>query len=410
MFEFATDAGKILAVKKGGSGFEIVTGGSDYIRNLTLKATGGDPNNLVTLEITKDGNQVGKITVNKNDVDIDKVKSEIAQQDLEVRVDSGSGGGPGDPPDKPPTGGGGSFDDLPDDIKKAINNKNLTDDIKQQYARILTGEKKDIAEKLIRTQIDNFDPLVDVQKFENVVNALDSTADVVRMQRVFDRSYLNTLGDAMIKRYNKLLDQVKNNDLEAHPVFGNPSFSDRLALLDQVQKIQNAIKKKLPSDVYIDGKLSTREIAYGSYKITIPGKETISENIVALSGKKMPDQINGLSPESTIEVEGTKRRFIPIVPKKDKRFLELDQRGGVQDSERKIFIHILNELEKVTNIKFDPLNSYRHLNLSGQITINTQMTPCRYCANIIKKDMERMFGDKIQIDINYGVIYTDPKK
>ena len=79
---------------------------------------------------------------------------------------------------------------MPDDIKKAINNKNLTDDIKQQYVRILTGEKKDIAQELITTQIDNFDPLVDVQKFENVVNALDSTADVARMQRVFDQNYL----------------------------------------------------------------------------------------------------------------------------------------------------------------------------------------------------------------------------
>ena len=79
---------------------------------------------------------------------------------------------------------------MPDDIKKAINNKNFTDDIKQQYVRILTGEKKDIAQELITTQIDNFDPLVDVQKFENVVNALDSTADVARMQRVFDQNYL----------------------------------------------------------------------------------------------------------------------------------------------------------------------------------------------------------------------------
>ena len=405
VFEFATDAGKILAVKKGGSGFEIVTGGSDYIRNLTLKATGGDRSNLVTLEITKDGNQVGKITVNKNDVDVDLLKSELAQQDLEVRVDSGSGGGPGDPPDKPPTGGGGSFDELPDDIKKAINARsNLTDSVKQQYARILTGDKKDIAEELIRKQIDNFDPLADVKKFENVVNYLESTADVARMQRVFDQNYLdlmvNARGDNMKRRYLRLLEQVQSKEGIPDPpsYIGNLTFTQRLEILDEVRDIKTGIKNQIGS-AQLDPKsalarLYTLNIGYGSYKITGPNG-TIQNDFLSLSGFGSSNQLTNLLGGNTFNG----RQIVPDVNKQQQIF-KVNRKGGGDDSERKLLEDLVNQMQQGLNYKLERGKTYKQF--SGEITINTEMTPCPSCEAIINEQFKEMFPN-IKVNVKYGV-------
>ena len=306
---------------------------------------------------------------------------------------------------------------MPDDIKKAINNKNLTDDIKQQYVRILTGEKKDIAQELITTQIDNFDPLVDVQKFENVVNALDSIDDVARMQRVFDQSYLNTLGDYMMDRYERLFQQIQDGNVPKPPDYvGTLTVSDRLTVLDNVRSlktkfvnaIQDAVQNNRLSQAAADIlKISERNISYARYEITYPGGKTIGGEIVAVSGKTSQTLINSVG-----SIIDGKTIVTPIPRKKESKFFKATREGGANDSERKSFEYILREIKqnnkpRETGVNFQPNGGYKGKGFKGEITIYSEMKPCDSCEKVMIKQFQDYFGTDIKVNIKYGVEYKN---
>ena len=88
------------------------------------------------------------------------------------------------------------------------------------------------------------------ERFGNVFNAIDSTADVAIMERVFDEDYLDSMVDptnegdvTMRTRYEWLLDDVANGSIQA------TEFKERLTVLEKTKNVQEAVEEKLDSEM-----------------------------------------------------------------------------------------------------------------------------------------------------------------
>ena len=275
----------------------------------------------------------------------------------------------------------------------------LTPVQKQQYLDVIAGDI-DKGQKLLEFQ--NFGS---AERFRNVLNAIDSVDDVERLKRVFNEDYFSSLSEGNKKRYQKLLEDVANETLDSN----SPTFKERLEVLDEVQNIQRDVEKTVGSEIYTAKGLSEKMVVYSKYEITeISSGKTISDNVVSLSGRGMPEKINGQSPKQKIDVQGNDSRFVPTVSKKDKRLIASEEGLAKQDAERKIFIDILNQLENKTGIKFDPMNQYKGL-FKGKIEVNSQAAPCEFCAEMIGNLFNNMFGDNLKVIVKYGADYTKPE-
>lgn len=191
--------------------------------------------------------------------------------------------------------------------------------------------------------------------------------------------------------------------------FHEGTFKERLTVLGEVQSIQKNVEEIVGNEIYNSKNLGSKNIVYGKYEITeISSGETISNNVVSISGRKLPEQINGQSAKQTIEVQGNDSRLLPTVSKKDMRLRASIEGKALQDSERKFLIHVLDELEKKTGIRFDPLNQYKGL-FKGKIELNSQNSPCNFCQEMISNLFYRMFGNDIEVITKYGTDYTEPE-
>lgn len=249
------------------------------------------------------------------------------------------------------------------------------------------------------------------ERFLNVFNAI-TTADVAIMERVFHENYLDSLvnpnktnGQNMKTRYEKLLSDVADGNLAPQ----TPTFTERLKVLDEVLKTQTAVENKVGSNVYQEKGLYSRNYATGDYNITYSSPQTgepagtISSDFVSISGKKMPQEISSFTPRQTVEIDDIERNFIPAAPKIEKERLPVIRPTADQDSERKLFAHVLNELENISGKKLDPDADYISQGFSGEINITSQMKPCNSCQSLIEKELFKMFGNDIQVNVKYGV-------
>jgi hypothetical protein len=75
------------------------------------------------------------------------------------------------------------------------------------------------------------------------------------------------------------------------------------------------------------------------------------------------------------------------------------------DSERKLFEHILDQIERRIGHQLTPRTSYQGQGFSCRITVNTEMNPCASCADVVGNQFRQMFGYDVTVVINSGVQY-----
>ena len=190
----------------------------------------------------------------------------------------------------------------------------------------------------------------------------------------------------------------------------NQTLSEQLEVLEQATQTKRTLEERLTPEVYNDRRyqLGGRNIAFGSIELNLPSGQQINEEVVSISGKKFPQEINGRSPDHQIN----NRRIVPSPNRGDNR-LPVTQRdsGGHQDSERKMAYYILEQIEARTGINVDPSNLPEgeiYSGYSGKITISSEMSPCTSCADILTDQLNRLFGEgNIKVEVKYGVIFEE---
>ena len=261
------------------------------------------------------------------------------------------------------------------------------------------------------------------QRFKNVLNALDSVDDVERLKRVMDEDYLNSLGDEMAGRYRRLLDDIANGNSPPVAKYAEPlSFSDRLKVLDEVESVKTELAQKTkeaPADVQERMRITARNIGYGSYDIKLPNGEVVQGDFVSTSSKTSSKGADLL--EYTGKTMNDGRTIVPDFPKKRaSKFFEATRDRGANDSERKAFEYILGQIKSQLSkdrVSFKRVDEfierktgiYQGQGFSGKITINSEMTPCFSCENIIVSQFKEYFGSDISVEVKYGVEYKKPK-
>ena len=259
------------------------------------------------------------------------------------------------------------------------------------------------------------------ERFKNVLNALDSVDDVERLKRVFNEDYLNSLGEKMAGRYRRLLDDIADGNSPPVAKYAKPlSFSERLKVLDEVETVKTELAEKTknaPANVLKKMRMGQRNIAYGSYKIELPNSEVIEGNFVSRSAKTSAKGADLL--EYTGETLDDGRTFVPDFPKKRaSKFFEATEDRGANDSERKALEYIMGQIKSKLSkdrISFKRVEQfigkdpglYEGQGFSGKITINSEMTPCSSCENVIAIQFKEYFGNDIAVEVKYGVEYID---
>ena len=211
----------------------------------------------------------------------------------------------------------------------------------------------------------------------------------------------------MKTRYGWLLDDVADGNIQP------AEFKERLTILEKTKNVQEVVENKVGTEAYrgndFGNPMYSRNYAVGDYNITYTPPETgvkhknISDDYISISGKKMPQEVNSFSPKQTVDVEGAERKFIPAASKTEKQRLPVTRPRADQDSERKLFAHILKELEKLSGKKLVEGGKYQGQGFSGEINITSQMKPCISCDSLIKIELFNMFGNDIKINVKYGV-------
>jgi hypothetical protein len=237
--------------------------------------------------------------------------------------------------------------------------------------------------------------------FENVLYAVDLD-DIAKMEVIYDSNNLSLLDNAKRKRYEQLLQEIANGTF-----YSDISFKERLAVLEDVNSIRKDLNQRLTNQVYRQNKIKidTRNIAYGNYNITLPNGSTLSDDFVSLSGENVSTQITGrlgnLLENKTIVPEVSSSRI--------ERF-EAIRGGGEHDSERKATEYIVELIEQRSEIGIDEVDvlsdslvpPYEGMGFSGTININSEMSPCFSCAQIMEEQFQKLFGDDIQMNIRFG--------
>ncbi|MHC5736229.1 hypothetical protein [Nostoc sp.] len=202
----------------------------------------------------------------------------------------------------------------------------------------------------------------------------------------------------MRERYELLIQGVKNGTLD----LTKPSVYRRFLILKQVKELRTGLSKAVSSEVTKELELGQHNIAYGSYKITLPNGKIISGDFISVSGKNVSKII--------IDQIGTsfnKKNIIPEVNRVNKKLgrFKVTRKGGDHDFDRKLFEYLLKEMEKSlgTPLKVDA--DYQGRGFSRKIVVNSEMTPCYSCEEIIGLQFQEMFGKDIQVDVHGGVDY-----
>ena len=259
------------------------------------------------------------------------------------------------------------------------------------------------------------------ERFGNVFNAIESPDDVAIMKRVFNEDYLNSLGDEMAGRYRRLLDDIANGNPPPVAKYAEPlSFSERLKVLDEVESVKKELFQKTsnaPADVLEKMKIGERNIGYGSYKIKLPNGEIVEGDFISTSSKTSSKGADLL--EYTGETLNDGRTIVPDFPKKRaSKFFEANNSKRANDSERKAFEYIMGQIKaklardrvsfnRVEEFTGKNYGQYEGQGFSGKITVNSEMTPCSSCENVIVKQFKEYFGRDIAVEVKYGVEYQE---
>ena len=233
-----------------------------------------------------------------------------------------------------------------------------------------------------------------------------------------DEDYLNSLGEKMAGRYRRLLDDIADGNSPPVAEYAEPlSFSERLKVLDEVESVKTELAQKTKDAPAAVRKIGQRNIGYGSYDIKLPNGEVVQGNFVSTSGKTSGK--GGDLYEYTGETLDDGRTIIPDFPKKKvSKFFEHTINENANDSERKAFEHILGQIKsqlskdrvsfkRVEEFTRSETGIYQGQGFSGKIIINSEMTPCRSCENIVVRQFKEYFGSDISVEIKYGVEYEN---
>ncbi len=228
---------------------------------------------------------------------------------------------------------------------------------------------------------------------------------------VFNDAYQNSLNPIMQGRYATLRRDLVTGNL---PAQGSQSFRERLEVLEEVRNIRTGLRDEVGEVPLnpIDGlNLGQRNIAYGTFEITLPGGTEISEEFISIAGSRtartLRDNFNLDSFEGRAimpEPQGGARRRFPPLP---------DLPQNTNDSERKLFEEVIRQMERARNQetrgafgRFVPSerNRYQGQGYSGSINLYSEMSPCRSCRMIVNQFRD-MFGGDIDVNVRYGVEY-----
>ena len=291
----------------------------------------------------------------------------------------------------------------------------VTPELKSEYLNIIASDV-DLGQALVE-----FRTFETPERFLNVFNAIESPGDVATLERVMNEDYLASLGDEMAGRYRRLLNNIADGNPPPVAKYAEPlSFSERLKVLDEVESVKKELIQKTEDAPTAVRKIGQRNIGYGSYDITLPNGETINGNFVSTSGKTSGK--GGDLYDYTGETLDDGRTIIPDFPKKRaSKFFEATEDRGANDSERKAFEYIMGQIKaklsedrisfkRVEEFTERETGIYQGQGFSGNITINSEMTPCDSCENVLAIQFKEYFGNDITVEVNYGVEYKDPLK
>jgi len=255
----------------------------------------------------------------------------------------------------------------------------------------LIGQDLEKGKKLLG--IGNF---TSFDRFQRVFNAV-GPEDLDRMISVFDGDYLGSLSPRMRERYQRLLDEVATGDLSPT----GPEFRQRLEVLEEVKKLRsdlgnalgplsNRAKKKIG--------ISSRNIAYGDFDISLPNGKKITGEYVSVFGENTSNSITqGIGEESLNQKE-----IIPDIDESQSTFTPSNPRRA-HDSERKLFEDIISRMEDELGLPLDRDGRYAGMGFSGQVEVLSEMEPCDSCETIITEQFKSMFGEDIDVVVQYGV-------
>ena len=236
-----------------------------------------------------------------------------------------------------------------------------------------------------------------------------------------DEDYLNSLGDEMAGRYRRLLDDIADGNSPPVAKYAEPlSFSERLKVLDEVESVKTELVQKTqnaPADVQERMRITARNIGYGSYDIKLPNGEVVQGDFISTSSKTSSKGADLL--EYTGKTMDDGRTIVPDFPKKRaSKFFEATRDGGANDSERKAFEYILGQIKsqlskdrvsfkRVEGFTGEGSGLYERQGFSGKIVINSEMTPCGSCKEVMTSQFKDYFGNDITVEVKYGVEYKE---
>jgi The BURPS668_1122 family of deaminases len=236
-----------------------------------------------------------------------------------------------------------------------------------------------------------------IAAFRRMFNTI-SESGLQRLATVFEPSYLQKLSSTMQARYKLLKDQMLDGSLTGQDV------NSRLAVLDEVRGLRTAISDAAEATSRTQANkvnVGARNIAYGSYDITLPDGSRITGQIASVAGDGVSTRIANIAQEKPgINQALAGRTLVPDINDSQRTFAITDAIRQ-NDSEAKIMEYIARQIEAKTGVKLQGLSQYA--GYKGSITLFSEMTPCSSCANILETQTTSMFGGKINMDVTYGV-------
>jgi The BURPS668_1122 family of deaminases len=225
-----------------------------------------------------------------------------------------------------------------------------------------------------------------------------SESGLQRLATVFEPGYLQKLSSTMQARYKLLKDQILDGTLAGQDV------NSRLAVLDEVRGLRTAIGDAAEATSKTQANkvnVGARNIAYGSYDLTLPDGTRITGQIASVAGDGVSTRIATIAQEKPgINQALAGRTLVPDINDAQRTFAITDAIRA-NDSEAKIMEYIARQIEAKTGVKLQGLSQYA--GYKGRITLFSEMTPCSSCANILETQTNSMFGGSIKMNVTYGV-------
>jgi hypothetical protein len=220
-----------------------------------------------------------------------------------------------------------------------------------------------------------------------------SPTSAARLAQILEPGYLASLSENMRPRYQQLLTEVFDGTVTG------AALDQRLQVLSEVAAIRSGLQQTVTGAAGTHLAIGQRNIAYGDFDIRLPSGQELRENVVSVSG---PGASNDITGQVGPSLGG--RTVVPEIVRSGQTFAPTEGRA-FHDSERKLFEYILDRIEARIGRRLQPGTSYQGQGYSGRITVNTEMSPCDSCANVIDEQFKRMFGTDINVVVNYGVQY-----